>query len=282
MSGEHLDGATLAAFAGGTLDDEEADVVRRHLADCSECSERLRVHKETAALVSRAAGSRLPDDVPAVADRASGSAEHPDAETLAAYSDGSLPEDAVLRVERHLAVCGDCLREVADLWAMSSERASEPPSSALVVVRARLARDAAGGAVVRLVGRAVQLVRDFGEALGVAAETADAEPAFAHTRSAGDSVELSWSGGDDVELRGRIDVRDGEAHLLGRLTVAGEPGVALSVALVAGESGRGPESTDREGRFGPWRLAFGENTIILSGSALGAEAVRLPLEVLPG
>lgn len=282
MKKEHPGTEMLAAFVNGLLTDDESRRIREHASGCPECASKIREFEATVELVRAAAVARAGDGARVVSIEASEqSGSHLEGERLAAYADGSLDAAEAREAEAHLALCAACTREVADLWSMQSEPGVEPGESAVLSAVRRL-NGAPLTAVIRLAGRSVELVRGFARDLSDAAAALGEprEPAFAAARGAESCADIVWSGGSAVLLEGRIDTTGGDPALRGRLTVSGRPGVGLSVALMGEGVRRGPESTDRKGYFGPWKLAEGRNTIVLTGSAVGADPSGIALTVV--
>lgn len=262
-------GEALLLHTEGELSGREADEVSEHLARCPECEEAVsRLLVLTAALrraggtvgCSRGAGPDTP-----LGSRSSG--ECPGDETIAAYADGSLEAAVATEVERHLVSCRACLSEVADLRSMSGPPEHDAPDSAVAAVLARLGNESRT-AVLRWAERSIELVRDFASGLaddvgrGLVAGPA---PAAAFSRSSGPEVRLHWSGSGGAALEGIARAEGGGITLTGRVTVGGVPAASTSAALASAAVMRGPESLDADGRFGPWPLTPGTNTLRLTG-----------------
>ena len=154
---------------------------------------------------------------------------------------------------------------------MSGPAEFDAPDSAVAHVLSRLAGESRT-AVLRWAERTVELVRDFagGLADGVgSALTPDLVPAVALSRSQGSEVRLHWESGGAV-FEGVARAGGDAISLTGRVTVAGAPASATSATLSSAAPTRGPESLDADGRFGPWPLSPGENTLRLTGLPLEA------------
>jgi anti-sigma factor RsiW len=262
------------------LDEPARAELEAHLKSCGRCRELLRELegvRRALGVAGRAGAGTAPAG--AGGGRQVAGPGCPDAELLAAYADGSLDRLRAPSVEAHLAGCPSCLAEVADLMALSAAPGREAPDRAVERVLVRLDREPRT-AIVRLAERSLVLIRDFGRAAvaGPGAPAFDAaEPAFATARSGRAPLRLRWSeGGLEVEC----EIRKAEegALLTGRVTSGGEPARAVSVALTTAAGTSGPESADARGRFGPWPLPAGRNTLVLAGGG-GDVALELAIEV---
>ena len=266
----------LLGFLTGTLEDDAASRVRMHLVSCDACRQRTTGLEEVILLLERSGAARTADDLHP------SSTECPDPELVAAYADGSADGETSSRLERHLASCNSCLAELADLWHLSSGGAvADAPERAVLRALARLESEGRT-AIVRWAGATVSVVKDFAraqaEALqGTLAGSGELQPAFA--RAGGEAVLISWRGENGLVLEGRIDVRGGRPALTGRLTRLGNPDLSLSAALSGAGERYGPESLDSEGRFGPWTLTCGENTLRLTGRSVGEGGLLLTIEI---
>lgn len=270
-------GEELLGFVRQALDDDDASRVGAHVGSCDDCRERIAGLQKTTRLLERAGEARPPHDVVRCA------AECPDPELIAAYADGSADADTSTMVERHVARCGSCLAELADLWHLSSGGAvADAPERAVVGALARLEVEGRT-AIVRWAGATVSVVKDFARAQAEVLEEALAgdgglQPAFA--RAGAEAVLISWRGEHGLVLEGRIDIRSGgHPALTGRLTRLGRPDLGLSAALSGTGERHGPESLDSEGRFGPWGLAGGENTLRVTGRSVGERGLSLMIEI---
>ena len=270
-------GEKLLGFVRGALDDDAAGRVCRHVDSCGDCRERVSGLEETIRLLERAGEARTPGDLVRSAS------ECPEPELVAAYADGSADGETSTLVERHLARCGACLAELADLWHLSSGGVvADAPEPA---VRGALARLESEGrtAIVRWAGATVSVVKDFTRAHAEALEGAlagggELQPAFA--RAGAEAVLISWRGEHGLVLEGRIDIRGGgRPALTGRLTRLGSPDLGLSASLSGAGERHGPESLDSAGRFGPWALARGENTLRVTGRSIGERGLSLTIEI---
>ncbi len=253
----------------GELSAGEAEEVFRHIAGCPRCEEVM-----SGLLVLTAALRRARRGGAAGLDaEASGPSRGacPDKEEIAAYADRSLETGEAAEVERHLVSCGSCLSELADLWSMSGPPDHDAPDRAVADVLARLAGESRT-AVLRWAERSIELVRGFASRLADDARGPALTPALsaALSRSRGHEVRLHWSGGGGVAFEGIARADEGGVSLTGRVTVGGAPAATTSAALVSSAVVRGPESLDADGRFGPWPLSGGRNTLRLTG--LPAEA----------
>ena len=268
------DKETLLLHAEGELLGREGEEVTSHVADCEACAETvsslralgaelrragLRGQGGPAALLSRV-GSGAPTG-------ASSSGTCPDASTIASYIDGSLEADRAGEIEGHLVSCRPCLGLAADLWAMSRVAENDAPDRVVAGVLARLEGESRT-AVVRLAGRAIEVVSDFASAWAESAGGAPAfmpEPAVAVSRSSGTEVRLHWSGEGGVVVEAVVRAEGRAASLTCRVTVGGRPAAAVSAVLSSDGVRTGPESLDPDGRFGPWPLARGDNVLRLTG-----------------
>lgn len=256
-------------FAEGLLSGREARRIERHVARCASCRNDVDALRSVADMLRR--GARAP------AARRPGC---PGAEELAAFADGSLGGARRATVESHIARCGACLKEVADLWSLMESPPRAAPGRAVLRVLERLERDGRR-AVVEFGRRSVRVLEDFGHrsrAVGVYDPGAGIAPAVARG-SAG--RELRWSGAGDIEVACRLVAEGERLSVVGEVTRGGRPEVAVSVALRTRRAARGFESVDPRGRFGPWPLEEGENTIVLSASGLPERGLELVLEVVP-
>ena len=68
-----------------------------------------------------------------------------------------------------------------------------------------------------------------------------------------------------VHSLGQVRQERGGPTITGRLSPAGVSASRVSVVLLSGAGRRGPESLDDEGRFGPWPVAHGDNTLRFTG-----------------
>jgi anti-sigma factor RsiW len=270
-------GEKLLGLVRDALDDGASSRVRAHVSSCEACRERAAGLEELVGLLERAATEPLPDDLEP------SRAACPDPELVAAYADGSSDEHASALVERHLAGCASCLAEVADLWRLSSAGSPvDAPDRAVSAAIARLESEART-AIVRWAGATVSVVKDFARSQAEALEGAgrgahELAPAFA--RGSDEAVLLSWRGDDDLLLEGRIDIRGGgRPALTGRLTRLGSPDLSLSAAMSGDGERHGPESLDSDGRFGPWALARGQNTLRVTGRTVGERGLSLTIEI---
>jgi len=271
MSGTCPENAALLAFAADALDDESGRTVREHVASCGRCAARL-AEIERVTSILRNASNAPPARSPGC----------PEAEALAAYADGSADERVVASVEEHLASCGACLAEVADLRSLAGEEEADAPER---VVRSALARLEAEGrtAVVRLTERALSVARDFARSQAAAVRAGlgageELRPALA--RGAAPSHRLAWADEGGLGFDGRIEIAAGAPSLVGRVILEGSPARGVSVSLVTCDGRRGPESVDREGRFGPWKLGGGTNSLVLSGLDVPGGSVELTVEIV--
>ncbi len=273
-------GEELLGLVRGALDDDAASRVRGHVDSCNDCRERVVGLEEITRLLRRGGEARTADD------SLRSDSECLDPELVAAYADGSADGETSVLVERHLANCGSCLAELADLWHLSSGGVvADAPERA---VRAALARLESEGrtAIVRWAGATVSVVKDFARAQTevleeVLAGKGELQPALA--RAGAEAVLISWRGERGLVLEGRIDIREGgRPALAGRLTRLGCPDLGLSAALSGLGERHGPESLDSEGRFGPWSLASGENTLRVTGRSVGERGLSLIIEIARG
>ena len=252
---------------------------------CERCRERLReVVEISRALPGRGRGRGTAPADRSGAGRATPGDGCPGDETLAAYADGSLEPRRAGRVEAHLARCEACLAEVADLIALSAAQERDAPDRSVQRVLARLDEERRT-AVVRLAERSIELIRGFARARPSEAGAMPAgapTPAYATARAARAPVRVGWAGEGPLEVECEIrPVLEG-ATLTGRVTSGAAPALATSVTLVTPAETWGPESPDRRGRFGPWRLGPGRNRLVLAGSDNGAGSIELWIEVRGG
>jgi hypothetical protein len=264
-------GAVLLSFLERVLERGEEALIEEHVSHCADCAERLvGLERLTATLRSARA-------VPTRSGRGC-----PDAETLASYADGSMSAQGRDEIEEHLAGCGACLSEVADVWAMGGEEIADAPEAAVSRVLERL--DAEGrAAVLEWTAGALSVIRDFAHGLAARAVDAGAEAilATAAVRAVGSGpARLCWSDRGGTRLDCVVELVGGEPRLAGRVSAPDNVVKSVSVC-VRGRSGvRGPESLDAHGRFGPWAVESGRNAIVLSGLPGRQEGpVELILEV---
>jgi len=262
----------LLAFVEGTLDAEASASVRRHISSCASCGEAVREISRLTGLL-RSAGSRglSPDD------------ECPEWGTTAAYADGLLRPKERQSAERHIAGCDSCLRLLGELWSVDEVSARANARSVERSVLERLERDARTAIVAWREGT-LALVRGFARGLREAADTVAAEGArptvAAATVRGSTSIGFGWRGDGGLSLECEVRGADGRPSLLGMVSMNGEPDPSTSVALRSRELDRGPETPDAMGRFGPWPLTPGENTVILSGARVPGGSVELRLELV--
>jgi len=264
-----LGGERLLLYAAGELTPEERAEVEEHVVSCAQCRaaaagfEKLGRALREAGRLGRRDGGRTQSC--------------PEDETLAAYADGSIAADRRPEIEHHLVGCRRCLAEVADLWRLAGPEVEEAPQRSVAAVVERLERES-GAAIVRWTERALELVRGFGAELRA---VVDGGPALAAatTRATPGAVALRWESGGGTRLEAEVSRERGGALLTGRVTFDGEAATAVSVSMRSSGGRRGPESPDPSGRFGPWPLAPGENTVSLRGIA-GGEDLREELLLL--
>jgi anti-sigma factor RsiW len=234
----------LPLLLRGEVEGEERERLERHVASCDTCRARLETLRPL--IASLRAGAATP--------AAAEAGECREAASVMAYADGTLDASDRPAVESHLARCTACRTLLADLWTMDAPAAWDPPPRAVRAALSRLTTPSA--AVVRLVKEGLEVVRRF------AAEAAVPETAPAGAR-APDVVALSWGGPDGLTAELNVTKTADRAELVGRLLVRGAPDPSLTVGLRGPAGTRGPETTDEAGRFGPWSLGVGENTLVL-------------------
>lgn len=269
----------LLLFSDGELTGDREGFVARHVASCAACAAELSLLSRAGEALAAARGS----------EPAAGGAACPSPGELAGYADGTLEGAAAGRVETHIARCGSCLREVADLWRLGAGTAEDaggaaPPDGAggteraVAAVLRRLERDSRT-AVVRWSERVCEVVRDFVSAGGAAPDWGPT-PAFSAARAGAPQASLRWYGERGAELAVLVSADTGGPSITGRLTFSGRPAAAVSVRLSSAAGRRGPESLDPAGRFGPWALGPGANTLVLTGpAAWGSDGLTFVVEL---
>jgi anti-sigma factor RsiW len=268
-----LGGPVLLLYSAGELTDKERAEADAHLSGCVSCRRQLSEldrltevikaigRAEALAMETRRGAPRCPED-----------------EELAAYADGSLRGERADKVERHVATCRSCLREVADLWRLAGPATHDAPEASVAAVVARLDAESRT-AVVRFRDRALTLVEGFGSSLRDAVTWIAPEPVPAMSRSAGGPLSLRWVGPGGARIEAEITREAAGVVLTGRVTADGRPLPAVSVSMRSGALTSGPESPDSSGRFGPWPLDVGENVISVSGLQV-EEGTRAELTVV--
>jgi hypothetical protein len=108
----------------------EMEQLLSHVEQCPECASELRAYQQMAPHLLRTAENNTDG---------SASADCPDDNTLACLLDGRLPKDKVHAIELHLAHCGHCCKQLADLTAILDE----PPLRASVAEFALALKDGA-------------------------------------------------------------------------------------------------------------------------------------------
>jgi len=249
-------------YIEGGLEERERSEIDGHLVDCRRCAEATESLSRLIELLKRA-GRGHPGPP---ADCRNG-------ESLAAYADGSLGSAEARAFELHLAACPACLAELADLWRLAGAPTHDVRDEVVERVL-RLLRAEGARARVRWVERSLTLMRDFGGRVVQTLPAAEPVPVLA--RAGAESIRLRWSGeGSVCDLVLRMDANG--PSVTGRLTDdAGRPESAISVGLRSKAGDRAPETPDGAGRFGPWPLNAGENTITLAGTGIG-EGVELTI-----
>lgn len=259
----------IPAYLAGELAEHEARSFEEHLASCPNCADAV----EAFEAVSRR--------MPALGGRGGLTEDCLDPETLAAYADGSLDGPKRGAAERHLAVCERCLSEVADLWREAAGATLDVSNAAVDRVIERL-RGQTEVALVRWAGATLSVLRGFAEEADRLTGSRDErpQPAIAGVRDAGEQrASLFWDNGRGTSLRCSVELRSGRPVLLGQFTGGAEALARISVSLTTAEGGRGPESPDAGGRFGPWPLGTGRNTLSLSGGGIGPTPLELGIEL---
>jgi anti-sigma factor RsiW len=259
----------LLRFAEEALDAAEARSVEEHVASCDECRAELEsLARVTGLLHSARSLARLSED-----KACARSAE------LAAYADGSLSEEEASAFEGHLAGCAACLEELADLWALEGPSTRDVRDSVIERTLARLSREGRT-AVLRFRDRAVELVAGFADSL---ADASAPEPALAAvSRATPERVALRWRDETGLEVEAVVEPEGDRVLLTGRMDLPAGSASAVSASL-SSEDGHsvGPESLDKAGRFGPWRLCTGSNTLRFTGSPLAGErGLELTIEIV--
>jgi anti-sigma factor RsiW len=104
---DHLSRDVLARYAARTLSVREILLADKHLGECTACR---------ATLLKLAPGPSAKRVVGAVRQ----AAEHVSYEQIEAYIDRRLTDDGRAKVDRHVASCPRCARELADMRAFAS------------------------------------------------------------------------------------------------------------------------------------------------------------------
>lgn len=273
-SASHPGGDRLLLFAEGLLDSRESRAVSDHVRSCERCATALELISHMLADLRKAGAPRA-----RVRSRPC-----PTGDELACYADGTLPREAVAHIESHLSSCAACLAEVADLWAMAGPETEDAKDASVRRVIERLEREPAT-AVVRLAGRALEIVRGFTEPeAGTGSEAAGGlVPALARAGARPSSeTSLRWAHESGAEITGMLQIIRGAPALTGRVTRGGAPMASASVMLTTDQSRHGPESLDSHGYFGPWPLAEGSNILRVTGLPSGStREVELEIVVSP-
>jgi hypothetical protein len=105
---QHLTPDDIDRFQHGGISATNVSRVARHLAECNDCA-------------SRASAAAESYDAESARLAFAGEAEHPDADSLIRYVDGSLAGDERATLQSHLAVCTMCRAEASDLELMRDE-----------------------------------------------------------------------------------------------------------------------------------------------------------------
>ncbi|MGB7070430.1 MAG: zf-HC2 domain-containing protein [Pyrinomonadaceae bacterium] len=105
----HISNDNIQGFQNGTLPSDELLYIDQHLADCGDCSERVR-------LDARFQGSALE-----LRNALLGEYDHLNYREIEAYVDTALSREDILRVQGHLDTCERCLADVYDLRSVAAE-----------------------------------------------------------------------------------------------------------------------------------------------------------------
>lgn len=259
----------LLRFVEQTLDEPAARSVREHIASCDACRAELEsIARITGLLRSARSLARTGEE------RACGRGTE-----LAAYADGGLSEEDARAFEKHLAGCASCMAELADLWALEGPADRDVRDAVVNRTLGRLT-DEGRTAIVRLRDRVVELVEGFAGTLADA--TAPDSVPVAVSRAAPERVDLSWKDESGLRVEAVVEAHEDRVLLTGRIGLPSGSPAAVSASLSSGGGHTvGPESLDAAGRFGPWRLSSGSNTLRFSGSPLPTErGLELKIEVV--
>jgi anti-sigma factor ChrR (cupin superfamily) len=248
----------LLAHIEGLESEVERSEMERHLHNCRSCSEEVAILMAiTDALRGEAGTSAAPDTICSRSDE------------LLAYADGALDPSVAAEFEEHLVHCRSCLRELADVWAMGGPDEADAGPEAVAGVMRRLAEERRT-VLVRISETTLIAVRTVAASIdNVAGWSVIPDlPAAAAARSRRRMLRLLWREEGGITVEYVLERSRGFIELTGRVKNAEGPAPAISVAVANNESARGPQSPDSAGRFGPWKLAPGQNTILLSGTSI--------------
>jgi len=248
----------LLAHIEGLESEVERAEMERHLDGCRCCSEEVAILTAITDVL-RGTAARCADTGKICSK----------SDELLAYADGTLEPSVAAEFEEHLVGCRSCLRELADVWAMSGPEECDASPEAVARVVKRLAEERRT-LLVRISEKTLTAVREAAASIEELAGwivVADL-PAAAAARSHRRTVHVLWREEGGITVEYVLEWSLGSVELTGRVMSAKGPAQAISVALLSDDCVRGPESTDSAGRFGPWKLAPGQNTISLSGTPI--------------
>ncbi len=248
----------LLAHIEGLESEVERAETERHLGDCASCLEEVASLAAITGVLRGAAAKSA--DAGAVCSKS---------DELLAYADGRLEPSIAAEFEKHLIHCRSCLGELADLWAMSGPYEYDVGPEVVALVAKRLAEERRT-LLVRISEKTLTAVRAVGASIEELAgwSVVPDIPAVAAARSDCCKVHLLWEEESGITVKYVLEWSLGSVELTGRVMSAKGPVEAISVALASKDDARGPDSPDSEGRFGPWKLARGQNTISLSGTPI--------------
>ncbi len=247
----------LLAHIEGLESDAERTELKGHLQDCRSCRDELAILVAVTHVLRDASGVAAPG-------RACGESDE-----LLAYADGRLDSLRATEFEKHLVHCGSCLAELADIWAMRESDECDPLPETVARVMRRLTEERRT-LLVRISEKTLTAARTVAASLETLAgwSVVPDLPAAAAARSRRSIVHVLWREAPDITVEYLLEWSAGSAELTGRIESEEGRAQAISVALSNDEGARGPESPDAAGRFGPWRLAPGQNKIFLSGAPI--------------
>lgn len=247
----------LLAHVEGLDSDADRAELKGHLRDCRSCRDELAILVAVTRALRNTSALGPPDMACSESDE------------LLAYADGRLDPVRASEFEAHLVHCGSCVAELADVWATREHDECDPSPETVALVMRRLAEDRRT-LLVRISEKTLMAARTVAASIETLAGWSIVPdlPAAAAARSRRSIVHVLWREASDITVEYLVEWSSGAAELTGRIESEEGRAQAISVALSNDEGTRGPESPDAAGRFGPWRLAPGQNRISLSGAPI--------------
>lgn len=122
--------AMLSAFYDQQLEGAQADEVAGHVADCTACERSLQqltqVQQSLQQLPVPTASASFMDNLFGRIDAEAKAAWHPDPEMLSGYHDDALAPAELKTVAMHMATCGECQQQLAQLQQLTTSMAALP------------------------------------------------------------------------------------------------------------------------------------------------------------